>query len=84
MLEEDIYPVVDLAIDSISELNAIEGGIHVLKDSVRWDLSHIVMEHVYSDLVPPRFYTLLFEVYESGHFPCGWDEVWPNGKLWVY
>jgi hypothetical protein len=84
ILEEDIYPVVDSIIDSTPELNEIEAGVYTLRDSVRWDLSHIVMEHVYSDLVPPRLYTLLLEVYQAGHFPCGWDEVWPNGKLWVY
>jgi hypothetical protein len=31
------------------------------------------------------FYFLeLFEVYEAGHFPCGWKGEWPAGKLVVF
>ncbi|KLU03486.1 hypothetical protein RISK_004490 [Rhodopirellula islandica] len=44
---------------------------------------HYVMEHVYADLIPPAFYTMVYDVYAAGHFPCHWDENWPDGRLWV-
>jgi hypothetical protein len=30
------------------------------------------------------FFLELLTVYESGHFPCGWQGEWPQGKLLVY
>lgn len=83
-LETEIFPTVDAAIDGNAEITNTSVGADFLKGSIRWDLIHIILEHVYSDLVPPRFYALVFDVYRAGHFPCHWDEVWPNGKIWVY
>ena len=83
-LEIEVFPTVDAVIDGNCEIANASVGVDFLKGSVRWDLIHIILEHVYSDLVPPRFYALVFDIYRAGHFPCHWDEVWPNGKLWVY
>ena len=83
-LETEVFPRVDAVIDGNAEIANTSVGADFLKSTIRWDLIHIILEHVYSDLVPPRFYALVFDVYRAGHFPCHWDEVWPNGKLWVY
>ncbi len=80
----EVFPKVDALADSIDEVIAIEGGVEFLKHCVHWDVVSIYMEYAYAHLVTPRFYSILLKVYQSGHFPCGWDEVWPNGKLWVY
>ena len=83
-MEETVFAKADAVIDSMPEIAADDECVPFLKGQVRWDMVAAYMEQVYSHLVPPRFYTLLFEVYEAGHYPCGWNEVWPNGKLWVY
>jgi hypothetical protein len=48
---------------------------------VRWDLLAAVMESTYKRCNPPVFFSKLLTVYESGHFPCGWQGEWPNGHL---
>lgn len=30
------------------------------------------------------FFLELFQVYEAGHFPCGWEGAFPHGKLLYY
>jgi hypothetical protein len=82
-LHLEVFPRLFAVIDANSEIASTTIGGEFLKEAAWWDLSHVVMEHVYSDLVSPRFYSLIFEIYRAGHFPCNWDEVWPNGKLWV-
>ncbi len=51
---------------------------------VQWDILHAVMESEYSDLVAPSFYANLSQCYLRGHFPCGWDGQYPDGKLMVF
>ena len=42
-------------------------------------------EAEYSDLVEPGFYThVILDCYMKGHFPCGWDGDFPEGRLIVY
>jgi len=84
LLEEEVFPVADAVIESLHEIQAIKFGAPLLKDSIRWDLISYVTEQVYSDLVPPGFYTAVLPLYQAGHFPCGWDEKWPDGILWLY
>ena len=52
-------------------------------DCIKWDVLHALMTSSYLDCDPPMFYLQLFEVYESGHFPCGWLGSWPKGQLQV-
>jgi hypothetical protein len=56
----------------------------LLVASVKWDLVNLAMEYAYSDLVPMAFYQEVFRVYQAGHFPCNWDQRWPNGTLCVF
>jgi len=53
-------------------------------DNVEWDILNWHMEIEYSDLVPIFFYRDLMEVYNDGHFPCGWDGEYPIGTFIVY
>jgi len=49
------------------------------------DMLGIAMESEYSDIVAPDFYTnLILDAYLKGHFPCGWEGKYPEGKLIVY
>jgi hypothetical protein len=52
-------------------------------DCIKWDVLHAMMTSVYIDCRPPAFYLQLFDIYESGHFPCGWSGSWPQGSLQV-
>lgn len=52
---------------------------------IEWDVIHYLIEDAYKDKIKkPLFFDSLIHIYESGHMPCGWDGVWPNGKLVVY
>ena len=75
-IDDAIIPTVSAALPS-------QDDAEFILSCVQWDAMNYVMEHVYSDLIPPAFYTLLYDVYAAGHFPCHWDEVWPDGRLWV-
>jgi len=56
----------------------------VIADCVEWDTMHAVATEYYSHCNPPPFFLELLVVYEQGHFPCGWDGAFPNGRLVVY
>lgn len=53
-------------------------------DALRWDLLMIMMELEYADIVPPRFFAERAKWYLAGHFPCGWEGEFPEGRLIVY
>lgn len=53
-------------------------------NTVKWDILAAIMEYVYLEYKIPVFYLNLLKIYEKGHFPCGWDGKWPEGKLRVY
>jgi len=81
----EIKPKVESAI--VEKLMAVQnekGVDSVIIDCVKWDVLHAVMTSLYLSCEPPLFYLHLFEVYQSGHFPCGWLGDWPEGYLAVY
>lgn len=54
-------------------------------DTTRWNLMGALMEDTYRDTGHPvYFFHELLEVYEAGHYPCGWVGTWPEGKLLIY
>ena len=73
----------DTIIPSVTSALPSQNDAEFVLSCVQWDVMNYVMEYVYSDLIPPAFYTAIYNVYAAGHFPCNWDEVWPNGRLWV-
>jgi hypothetical protein len=52
--------------------------------TVEWDILHACMETEYADVYPPGFYANLASWYVKGHFPCGWQGVFPQGMLIIY
>ena len=48
---------------------------------VRWDIVSYMQELNYSDVRRPSFFHSLWELYRIGHFPCGWDGIYPAGSL---
>ena len=84
VMELQLFPQIDARIDQIADLPSIEGGPQLVKDSVRWDFMCFIAEQTFSDFVAPSLYTFLIHVYANGFFPCGWNQVWPHGEVWVH
>jgi len=53
-------------------------------DTVQWDILNLCMEAEYADIFPPGFFASQAFWYIKGHFPCGWEGNFPNGKLVVF
>jgi hypothetical protein len=56
----------------------------IVADCVEWDTLHASMVDLYSAFGPPQFFLDLLQVYERGHFPCGWRETVSGGDLLVF
>lgn len=56
----------------------------VFENMVQWDILHVCMEAEYADVFPPAYYASQAYWYVKGHFPCGWEGVFPKGKLIIY
>jgi hypothetical protein len=53
-------------------------------DSIRHAVLGMVMAAHYADLYRSAFYADLADWYIKGHFPCGWEGDYPQGRLIVY
>ncbi|MBV1830229.1 hypothetical protein HNW77_04570 [Komagataeibacter sp. AV436] len=51
---------------------------------VNFNIVGLCMECEYADLYPPGFSAGLAYWYMDGHFPCGWDGDFPEGKLKIF
>lgn len=56
----------------------------VFVDCVNWDILSICIEHEYSSLYPGGYYRQWAHWYLEGHFPCGWEGEFPDGRLIVF
>lgn len=57
----------------------------VVLTSMQWDILSVLMEQSYQATGHNTFFfTELLNIYEAGHFPCGWSGDWPSGKLLVF
>jgi hypothetical protein len=68
----------------ITNLSVAQNLPKAFENCVRWDVLGACMEAEYSDLRPLGFYTDLAAVYLNGHFPCGWEGLYPSGHFLVY
>jgi hypothetical protein len=80
-LKERIVPMVRRKITSVSVEHKLPESF---EHCVRWDILGACMETEYSDLRPAGFYTEMAAVYLKGHFPCGWDGLYPSGHFLIY
>jgi hypothetical protein len=77
-----LKPAVEPA---IRELSRQYGQKEEVLHSVQWDMLGALMENHYLYTGHKAFFFLeLLELYEAGHFPCGWAGRWPDGKLCVF
>ncbi len=80
-IANEVMPRINVV---LAELSA-----SALTDEVALDLCRIVVQASYRRRLHriPDFFERLFEVYESGHLPCGWIgdlNAWPKGTLVVF
>lgn len=81
----EIRPVIEPLIDDKSRHVVIRNGLpRKFTNAVRWDIGHLCMECEYADIVPPAFFTGLAYWYVAGHFPCGWEGDYPEGRIIVF
>jgi hypothetical protein len=74
-------PLVDRKIAQVVKENQLP---KVFKDTVEWDILHLAMEAEYADVYEPGFFASQAYWYVQGHFPCGWEGAFPEGKLVIY
>ena len=56
----------------------------VLESPTNWTILHMTMEYEYMDVNPLGFFSEVGGWYLRGHFPCGWEGSFPEGRLIVY
>ena len=56
----------------------------VFEDTVQWDILGVCLEAEYADVYPPGFYASQAYWYVKGHFPCGWEGKFPEGRLIIF
>ena len=75
--------IIDNEIVPIMEREIFRDSI--VLDSLKWDLMAFLMENSCRKYLKGElFFDCLISVYESGHFPCGWEGKWPQGQLIIY
>ena len=74
-------PLVDRKIANVVQQKNLS---KVFSDVVDWDILHLCVEAEYADVYPPGFFASQAYWYMKGHFPCGWDGEFPDGKLVIY
>jgi len=55
-----------------------------LGDHVHEFYAYLIMEIAVQDLTPCTFFREQLAWYFAGHFPCGWEGVWPEGRHRVF
>ena len=80
-VKKSLVPLVRIKIEPVVREDRLPKEF---EGAVQWDILHVCMETEYSDVVPPGFYAGLASWYIRGHFPCGWQGVYPQGMQIIY
>jgi hypothetical protein len=80
-LKKTLIPFVRGKIDPVVREYKLPKGF---EHTVQWDILHACMETEHADVCPTGFYGNLASWYIKGHFPCGWQGVFPQGMLIIY
>jgi hypothetical protein len=74
-------PLVARKIEHVQTANKLP---KIFAATVNWDILHVCMEAEYADVFPPGFFASQAYWYVHGHFPCGWQGNFPEGKLIIF
>lgn len=80
-LKTTIIPFVQRKIETVVNQHDLP---KVFEDTVQWDILAVCMESEFADVYPPGFFASNAYWYMKGHFPCGWEGEFPNGKIIVF
>lgn len=82
---DELKPTTELLVNRKIERVLSEHQLPlVFEQTVQWDILHVCMEAEYADVYPPGYYASQAYWYVKGHFPCGWEGEFPQGKLIIY
>jgi hypothetical protein len=82
---EELKPItMPLVVGKIARVVREHDLPQVFADTVQWDILGVTMEAEYADVYPPGFYASQAYWYVQGHFPCGWEGDFPEGRLIIY
>lgn len=76
-----VSPLVERKTEQIINKNDLP---KVFFHCVFGDIIGVCMEAEYADIYPPGFFASQAFWYVKGHFPCGWEGEFPDGKLVVF
>ncbi len=77
-----LNPLIERDIATFQSRHGLEIA---LVHCVQWDILGALMENSYLRTGHKAFFFLeLLQMYEAGHFPCGWAGDWPHGSLRVF
>ncbi len=74
-------PLVTRKVEAVARTHALPPSVEL---AVQWDITHVGIEAEYADVFPPGFFASQAYWYVRGHFPCGWEGVFPSGRQVVY
>lgn len=61
-----------------------ESQLGILHAQLVHHVGSIAAEIVAADIVPFDIFRQMWKWYRKGHWPCGWEGNWPDGKLIVF
>jgi len=81
-IQNEVMPKIEHALENI-------GSREKLIPIILLDLNRIALQQSYKKQFKkvPIFFEKIFQIYEIGHFPCGWEgslSEWPKGELLSY
>ena len=74
-------PISDATIQPVATTHKLPSRF---VEIVNLDIVMACLELEYADLIPPRYFKDRLDWYLAGHFPCGWDGEFPEGRLIVF
>jgi len=76
--------IIPFVTEQVERLRLSSEVTSVIRNAVGGDLIDLGLEAEYSEYVKPGFFAGLSYWYDQGHFPCGWQGEYPQGKLMVF
>jgi len=71
--------------DYLSSIPSSLGVMHEWVNNYLYQyISYLLSEIIGTDVVGTTYFRELLPWFYAGHFPCGWEGDWPQGRLRVY
>jgi hypothetical protein len=85
IIVKDVLPRVEELVTRKTKKVIEENNLpKIFIDTVIWDILHLAIGLEYADMQEFSFFVNNGYWYLNGHFPCGWQGDFPEGKLIVY